>query len=227
MTSAIIRRLQPEIEAWRQRNYGPCHPWEQLLGCCEEFGEAMEGMGDNAAFGDAISDSAIYLLNFCTSMGWDAATLYEQRDLYEQPSRPWPILVGRLAHHYVKGFVQNYRGTREEHEARAKAAASALFATWEKLCAGMGTTFMDTLQTTWAEVSKRDWTKVRPVPVEVDDNELEAAAVSLPADKQMDKELALDWARGAGVAERVDTVAECIRRAYAHGVLVGRAEVKS
>jgi NTP pyrophosphatase (non-canonical NTP hydrolase) len=164
-----IRTLQLEVEAWRQRNYGKCQPWEQLLGLCEELGEATEAMGDNAAFGDGIGDSAIYLLNFCTSMGWDAAELYDLRNLYEQPSRPWPILVGRLAHHYVKGFVQNYRGTREEHEARAKASASALFATWEKLCAGMGTTFIGTLEATWAIVGKRDWTKERPVPVAIGD----------------------------------------------------------
>lgn len=169
MSAAIIRRLQLEIEAWRQRNYGACHPWEQLLGLCEEFGESMEAMADREAYADGIGDSAIYLLNFCTSMGWDAATLYEQRDLYEQPSRPWPILVGRIAHAYVKGYVQNYRGTREEHETRGKAAASALFATWEKLCAGMGTTFIEVLESTWAVVGKRDWTQERAVPEETDE----------------------------------------------------------
>ena len=166
MSNDVIRRLQLEVEVWRARNYGACHPWEQLLGVCEEYGESCEGMGDSAAFADSIGDSAIYLLNFCTSMGWDAGELYELRDLYEQPSRPWPILVGRLAHHYVKGFVQNYRGTREEHEARGKAAASALFATWERLCAGMGTTFEEVLTATWAEVSKRDWSKERETNAE-------------------------------------------------------------
>lgn len=161
-----IRGLQVCVEAWRVRNYGPCQPWEQLLGLAEELGESYESLGnpDTSEFGDSIGDSAIYLLNYCTSRGWDASELYAIRDSVALPSRPWPELVGKLAHHFVKGEVQKYRGTREEHNAKGKLCVAGLFAHWEKLCAGMGTTFLEVLEKTWDVVSKRDWTKTRAVP---------------------------------------------------------------
>jgi NTP pyrophosphatase (non-canonical NTP hydrolase) len=173
-SAAILSQIQKDAFAWAKKNFGASlTPETQLLGLGEEAGEAAEAMGapDVSEFLDAIGDSTIFLCQFCSLMGWDIAALWISRKLYELPSRPWPILLGRINHHYVKGHVQHYRGTQAEHEFNCCAAIAALLRHWDEHLTSMNQDFLSVVQFTWSKVSKRDWTKDRPAPSVRNDGE--------------------------------------------------------
>lgn len=168
MTSAaatILSQVQKDACVWAKKNFGTSvTPEVQLLGMAEEHGEAAEAMGDTEAFCDAIGDSTIFLMQFMTLLGWDIGQLWDWRKSYELPSRPWPILVGKLCHHYVKGYVQHYRGSRDEHEHYCRVTIGALLRYWDEHLSSLGHDFVAVVERTWAEVSARDWTRDRPAP---------------------------------------------------------------
>jgi hypothetical protein len=175
MTSAaatILANIQRDAYVWLVRNYGPAKPLEQLAGLTEEAGEACEAIGDPnpADYNDAVGDSTIYLLQFMTLMGWSVADVWDGRAAYELPSRPWPILLGRINHAYVKGNIQHYRGTKAEHDARCLQAIGALLKYWDQHLASFGHDFVSVVEQTWRKVAERDWTAVRPAPGEREEN---------------------------------------------------------
>lgn len=166
-SSAILSQIQQEAFAWAKKNFAKTATAEvQLLGLCEEHGEAMRNIADTDEFLDACGDSAIFLAQFCSLMGWRLGDLWEARECseLEMPSRPWPILIGEICHHYVKGHVQLYRGSPEEHDEKCKAKISTLLLHWEQRLKLMNRDFVTVVAETWANVAQRDWTKVRPAP---------------------------------------------------------------
>lgn len=66
--------------------------------------------------------------------------------------------VGRLAHALLKQ-KQGIRGTKEEHEAKAKDAVGDIVIFLLDVCNRRGWSFAEIVAETWAEVRKRDWTK--------------------------------------------------------------------
>jgi hypothetical protein len=157
-TAAILSAIQKDAFVWQRKNFGEPNALVMLCGVFEEYGESCEAMGETEAWLDGVADSFIYLCQFCSILGWDVGELWQQRELFELPSRPWPILVGRISHSYVKGRVSHYRGTTEEHDVRCRAAISALLKYWEKHLADMGRDFCACVEKVWREVAARDWT---------------------------------------------------------------------
>jgi len=166
MTAAILSKIQTDAFAWQLKNFGKPDGLLMIAGMTEEFGEAQEHVADTERFIDGVSDCAIYCMQLCSVCGWDIGELWDARDLYEMPSRPWPILLGRISHHYVKGRVSRYRGTQQEHDVRCRAAISGLLKYWDVLLSGMGHDVISAIENTWKEVARRDWTKVRQVPID-------------------------------------------------------------
>lgn len=162
-----LRIMQTEIVPWCLKNYGDETPEEPLLGMVEEWGEACEVMGDKdpIKYLDAVSDLMIYLVHFCDRMNLDPGTIYDARDLYEVPSRPMPILLGRIAHAYVKGYVQQYRGAQEKHHHTIVASLGAIMRYLDEQLQSMGQPDLVTITgATWELVKLRDWTKDRKPP---------------------------------------------------------------
>ena len=94
------------------------------------------------------------------------------RDLQEQ-QRPWvahnfpgrdsyyPLLgaveeIGELAHAHLKR-VQGIRGTDEEHHAAAQDAVADVVIFLADYCSACGYDLQAVMETTWAQVQKRDW----------------------------------------------------------------------
>lgn len=165
MTSAgatILSSIQRAAFAWGKKNFGDkLTPETQLLGVGEEHGEAMSAIGDPdpSEFLDSVGDSAVFLMQFASLMGWDIGILWDARECreLEMPPRPWPILIGRIYHSYVKGRVQHYRGTQAEHDEKCKAAIATLLLHWEQRLAIQGHDFIAVVGLTWEKVSARDW----------------------------------------------------------------------
>lgn len=166
MSAAVLAKIQVEAFAWQRRNFGEPNALVMLCGAFEEFGEATDGIADTDEYVDGVSDCCIFLMQFCSTIGWDVGELWSHRKLYELPSRPWPILLGRISHSYVKGRVSHYRGTQAEHDVRCRAAISALLRHWEEHLASMRREFVGCVEATWAEVAKRDWAKEREASIQ-------------------------------------------------------------
>lgn len=167
MTTAaapILSGIQREAFAWQRKNFGEPNALVMLCGITEEYGEACEWMHDTPKFLDGVADAAIYLAQFCSICEWSLGELWDQRELFELPSRPWPILMGKINHHHVKGRVSHYRGTTAEHDVRCRAAIAALLRHWDTHLRSIGHDFVACVERTWAEVSQRDWRPERQVP---------------------------------------------------------------
>lgn len=66
--------------------------------------------------------------------------------------------LGELAHAMLKS-KQGIRGTREEHHAAAKDAVADLVIFLADYCSKMGFDLQEVVESTWAKVKLRDWTK--------------------------------------------------------------------
>ena len=224
-SAAILSTIQRDAFAWQVKNFGRPNALVMLAGVTEEYGESCESMADTALWLDAVGDSCIYLMQFCSVLGWDVGELWDMRDVVRLPDgRAWPQLMGKINHHYVKGRIQHYRGTQDEHDFRCRVAIAALLRHWEAHIADMGRDFIAVVDATWRVVSARDWTADRAAPGDgfVAVTGMQRMAVELegmiPADRRMDRGLSYEWANAAW-QEGVMTVAATIRRAYAQGIL--------
>lgn len=68
------------------------------------------------------------------------------------------IYIGHLAHAHLKR-EQGIRGTADEHHAKAKDAVGDILIFLIDYCDKQGYDLQEIAETTWAEVSKRDWKK--------------------------------------------------------------------
>jgi hypothetical protein len=185
MTSAsatILSEIQRDAFAWAKRNFGATlTPETQLLGLCEEHSEACEAMAHTEDYVDAVGDSGIFLFQFCSLLQWDIGELWDTRTHgLDMPSRPWPILIGKICHAYVKGRVQRYRGTTAEHDANCRAAIQTLLRHWDHHTQSIGHDFVAVVEQTWRKVAARDWTVERPAPGEMEDSPLSRVFGKLP-----------------------------------------------
>jgi len=96
-----IRTFQQEHERWQSYNFGALPPESDILGMLEELGElahaytkhqqgnrVTENHIDNMA--DAIGDIFIFMMGFCTKMGFDIESIIETtwKDVQE---RNWVV----------------------------------------------------------------------------------------------------------------------------------------
>jgi len=228
--ATILSQIQRDAFAWQVKNFGLPDALVMLAGITEEYGESCESMVDTPKWLDAVGDSAIYLMQFCSVVCWDVGELWDLRDVVRRPDgRAWPQLMGKINHHHVKGRVQRYRGTQGEHDFRCRVAIAALLRHWEAHLADMNRDFVAVVEATWREVSGRDWTAERPAPGERDtagwtamQRMADAIEGAIPSERRMDRELSHEWANAAW-REGVTTVAATVRRAYAQGIIAERA----
>lgn len=66
--------------------------------------------------------------------------------------------LGELAHAMLKQH-QNIRGTSAEHEEKMKDSVGDLVVFLADVCTSLGFDMQEIVETTWTEVSKRDWVK--------------------------------------------------------------------
>lgn len=162
--AATLSQIQRDAFIWQRKNFGEPNGLLMIAGALEEFGEAQESLADTEAFIDGVSDCCIFVMQLSSVCGFDIGELWDRRDMFELPSRPWPILLGKISHHYVKGRVSHYRGTTAEHDERCRGAISALLRHWDQHLASLGHDFVAVVDKTWRAVSERDWTRDRPAP---------------------------------------------------------------
>jgi NTP pyrophosphatase (non-canonical NTP hydrolase) len=84
-----LARLQVELAAWQNRNFGAVPMWQPALGAGEEVGElqhavlkhfqGIRGLDDKdrllAQASDAIGDVVVYLMQVCTALRLDFETV--------------------------------------------------------------------------------------------------------------------------------------------------------
>lgn len=66
--------------------------------------------------------------------------------------------LGELAHAHLKG-IQGIRGTKEEHDAKAKDAVGDTIIFLADYCSAKGFDLQEIMEETWGRVKKRDWQK--------------------------------------------------------------------
>lgn len=84
-----LTELQYQIHEWRKRNFPGANSIQQLLGVTEEVGElshahlkAMQGIRGTPqqhqeAAMDAVGDILIYLMGYCSCLGWKIEGILE------------------------------------------------------------------------------------------------------------------------------------------------------
>jgi NTP pyrophosphatase (non-canonical NTP hydrolase) len=104
--SFSVKKFQEENAEWAERNFGDVPPWQPLLGIQEEAGELchhflkdaqnIRGSHEEHLEGmkDAVGDIAVYLVHFCTMMGFDAEEVIE-KTWNEVKQRDWKKDSGR------------------------------------------------------------------------------------------------------------------------------------
>lgn len=68
--------------------------------------------------------------------------------------------MGELSHAVLKG-LQGIRGTKEEHDAKAKDAVGDIIIYLADFCERSGYSLNDCIENAWDEVKERDWRKNR------------------------------------------------------------------
>lgn len=156
----VLARIESEHRDWSDRNFGEQTPLEKIAGMAEEYGEACEAMGDRAKFLDAVGDFFLFFLHYCRLKDWSIVELWAERLSHNPQGRPWPVLLGKLAHHELKAH-QGIRGTPGFHNAAGRGYAAALLKHLEHVCSQMGEDLVHVVETTWNEVKQRDWNEQR------------------------------------------------------------------
>lgn len=100
-----ISVCQEELHDWRMKNFPECTPEDQFMGMVEEMGEMAhawlkhkQGIRSYAggatakepiAIKDAIADLTIFMMGFCSLMGWDLELIVEATAYNEVMKRDW------------------------------------------------------------------------------------------------------------------------------------------
>lgn len=97
----MLNKLQPEIAAWRVKNFPESGMIHQFMGMVEEMGELSHAIlkdqqgirgATELEAKDAVGDVLIYMINFCSTLGWDLEEILcdtwdqvKHRDWIENP----------------------------------------------------------------------------------------------------------------------------------------------
>jgi NTP pyrophosphatase (non-canonical NTP hydrolase) len=85
-----LQKLQLQLHTWRMRNFPGVSARDQLLGAVEEIGELAHAdlKGRQSIRGsveeheeeakDAVADTIIYLMGYCSVRGWDLSSILEE-----------------------------------------------------------------------------------------------------------------------------------------------------
>lgn len=177
--STFLNVLSINVRAWSQHNFGDNPSHRQVLGMIEEVCELKEAVDimDRAAVLDAVADITIYMADFFGKRHWDFGTIGHApetghvllHDLYD--------IVGKLAHHQLKG-EQGIRGYASEHDSALIRECARLLTLCSAACDLFDVNFPVLVCDIWnSKVAKRDWVNN---PVNADD----VAAEGLDATKR-------------------------------------------
>lgn len=174
----IWRRLQTEHATWAFRNFGVRAHHQPLLGMVEELGELNDALGstinleDGTETGahryregiiDAMADTIIFMMDFCTGHQWSLQDLLDNRALRDldatELSRGYLSLVGALCHAQLKQ-EQGIRGSAAEHNAKMQLLVVRIFTKIERMALRHNINLAAETAIIWdTVVSKRDFTK--------------------------------------------------------------------
>lgn len=97
---AALSYIQRELFAWATKNFGEQQPYQMLLGVMEELGELCHAQlkGEQRIRGtpealeakakDAVGDVLIYLMQYCSTRGWDIGPILNDT-VVEVLKRDW------------------------------------------------------------------------------------------------------------------------------------------
>ena len=170
----IWRRLQTEQAAWALRNFGVRQLHWPLLGIVEELGELDDALGSTANLEteahqyregiiDAMADTLIFTMDFCTGHKWWLQDLLDNRVLRDldatERGRGFLSLVGELCHAQLKQ-EQGIRGSIAEHDAKMQLLVVRIFTKIERMALRHDINLAVETANIWDTiVSKRDFTK--------------------------------------------------------------------
>ena len=168
-----LDQLQQLVTEWASRNFPNAHAWEPLIGMCEEVGElfhahlkAHQGIRGSAAEHhaakiDSVGDAMIYLAHYCALSKLNLANRFDdclQLNSEEQ--------CGAVSHQILALRIQVAAGKMADDycfpmlDSKSKEKSiNAFLIALVKYCQSQEIELCHAVETTWAQVSKRDWQK--------------------------------------------------------------------
>lgn len=161
----FFRKLQAEVGAWSQKNFGDQPAWRPAMGMVEELCELSEKFEDLdlAETLDAIGDTAIYMADYFHRRGWDLGETWCMRYVnprrYEGPNMGKTLaLIRDICHSHLKGD-QGIRGGAGKHDIVLRQACAAALVFIQDTAGLLDRDICEVITNVWDVVSKRDWTK--------------------------------------------------------------------
>lgn len=161
----FFRKLQAEVGAWSQKNFGDQPAWRPAMGMVEELCELSEKVEDLdlSETLDAIGDTAIYMADYFHRRGWDLGetwrTRYVNPRVYEGPNMGRTLaLIKDVCHSHLKGD-QGIRGGAEKHDTIMRQTCAAALIFIQDTAGLLDRDILEVITNVWDTVSKRDWTK--------------------------------------------------------------------
>ena len=168
-----LQQLQPRHAHWQSHNFTETKASDCLHGIVEECGELATAYYQELRLEevDAIADIAIYTVGFCTLSGilvevcelnFEACQL-DEVERYDDKLFKYPFLqllsiIGDISHNHLK-LNQGIRGSADELQVKLVISIARLIRWLKGYCLNRSIDFEDALETTWAQVEKRDWVK--------------------------------------------------------------------
>jgi hypothetical protein len=188
--------LQEEVAVWKMKNFPESPPKHQFWGLIEELGELVhahlkkeQGIRGSAEKHvtdgkDAIADGFIFLMNVCTSYGWDVVSLlnhHTDRTPVKTPAdlqrERGSLKVGYSPIMRILSHLSELGGCLEAAEFEslkkdaylqdAKSFARGYAVSLAAYCAQQGWSLQDILEEVWPKVRARDWTKNKTTGVDL------------------------------------------------------------
>lgn len=145
-------KFRDEVGRWSTRNFPKNKPHHPLLGIVEELGEFHQA-ASNEEREDALADATIYLADYCFRNNLEM-------DFWLHHIMSQEVIIGTLCHFHLKGEQGIRYDKKEIVDLKAVTASKVL--TLLKMKSNMfNIDFESAVLRTWAEVSKRDWTKYK------------------------------------------------------------------
>lgn len=160
----FFANLQTEVGRWSLKNFGHQGAHRPLMGVVEELCELYDaldgGINDEMSVADAIGDTVIYAADYFHNRGWELKDVWLERVRGDEDTAPTMLkLIGKLCHSHLKS-EQGIRGKAEKHEAVLKETFCRVFGLLDEVATDIAHADVIALaKQTWAQVSKRDWTK--------------------------------------------------------------------
>lgn len=187
-----IRKLQHDLYEWQVRNFGVAPPYHCVLGMMEEFGHELcdeifkfkldgnetiwidrvnktDSLSRELLYKleDAIADTGIYLLNFCSMMDIQAEDLNievptapSNKDHFIHQSVLFPFILGIAADigTIARCILKTEQGIREINPLTINVVVASLIQSLSLMSNKLGFDFWPTVEKVAREVVlKRDW----------------------------------------------------------------------